>query len=87
GRDHLRLRASPLETARRVVLALPEVEDVTPLDDTLRIAAGPGAARVIARSLVEAGVALDELYREQNSLEQVFLELTRETVEGEGEDA
>ncbi|HET7035315.1 MAG TPA: ABC transporter ATP-binding protein [Thermomicrobiaceae bacterium] len=84
GRDHLRLRAAPLEAARRVVLALPGIDRVTALDDTLRIAAGPEAAPAIARALVEAGVALDELYRERNSLEQVFLELTQETSEGEG---
>ena len=78
GRAGLRVRADPLEAARRLVMTLPGIEHVTIVGDSLRIATDPGEAPAINRALVEAGIAVSELYREQTSLEEVFLELTQE---------
>jgi ABC-type multidrug transport system ATPase subunit len=77
GRQTLRVGAEPLEAAQALVAALPEVESVARVDGGLRVTADPAAAAAINRALVEAGVAVSELRREQASLEQVFLELTQ----------
>ena len=78
GRASLRIRAEPLEAAERVLATLRGIEQVAVVDETLRIAADPAAAAAINRALVEAGIAVSELYLERASLEQVFLELTQE---------
>jgi ABC-2 type transport system ATP-binding protein len=78
GRETLWLRAEPLEQAERVVRVLRGVEHVARIDGGLRVAADATAAPTIARALVEAGVALDELRPERASLEEVFLELTED---------
>jgi hypothetical protein len=44
----------------------------------LRISTDPSAAPAINGALVRAGVAVSELRSERASLEEVFLELTRE---------
>jgi ABC-type multidrug transport system ATPase subunit len=77
GRQTLRVGAEPLEAAQQLVAALPEVESVARVDGGLRVTADLAAAAAINRALVEAGVAVSELRREQASLEQVFLELTQ----------
>jgi ABC-type multidrug transport system ATPase subunit len=77
GRETLRVRAEPVEAAERLVAGLPGVENVARVDGHLRIAADPAAAAAVNRALVEAGIAVSELGREQASLEQVFLELTQ----------
>jgi ABC-type multidrug transport system ATPase subunit len=77
GRRTLRVRAQPLEAARRLVAALPGVESVALVDGGLRVAADPDAAAALNRALVEAGMAVSELRSEQASLEEVFLELTQ----------
>jgi ABC-type multidrug transport system ATPase subunit len=78
GRASLRVRAEPLEAAERVLATLPGVEQVVAVGEGLRIAADPAAAAAINRALVEAGIAVSELYLERASLEKVFLELTQE---------
>jgi ABC-type multidrug transport system ATPase subunit len=77
GRETLRVRAEPVAAAERLLAALPAVERVTVADGALHIAADPAAAASINQALVEAGIAVSELRREQASLEQVFLELTQ----------
>jgi ABC-2 type transport system ATP-binding protein len=77
GRETLRLRAEPVAAAERLLATLPAVERVTVADGRLHIAADPAAASAINRALVEAGIAVSELSREQASLEQIFLELTQ----------
>ena len=47
-------------------------------DGALRIAADPAAAAAINRALVEAGIGVSELRVERASLEDVFLQLTKE---------
>jgi len=78
GRTGLRVRAEPLDAARRLLGALPGVERVALADGSLRVAAEPAAAAAINRALVEAGIAVSELRMERASLEDVFLELTKE---------
>jgi ABC-type multidrug transport system ATPase subunit len=77
GRETLRVRAEPVAAAERLLATLPAVERVMVADGGLHIAADPAAASAINQALVEAGIAVSELSREQASLEQVFLELTQ----------
>jgi ABC-2 type transport system ATP-binding protein len=77
GRETLRVRAEPVAAAERLLGTLPAVERVTVADGGLHLAADPAAAAAINQALVEAGIAVSELRREQASLEQVFLELTQ----------
>jgi ABC-type multidrug transport system ATPase subunit len=77
----LLVRAEPLEHAGRVVERLPGVAAVARGDGTLRVTADPAAAAAIVRALVGAGVAVTELRPERASLEDVFLNLTREDEE------
>jgi ABC-type multidrug transport system ATPase subunit len=77
GRETLRVRAEPVAAAERLLGTLPAVERVTVADGGFHIAADPAAASAINQALVEAGIAVSELRREQASLEQVFLELTQ----------
>jgi ABC-type multidrug transport system ATPase subunit len=77
GRETLRVRAEPVGAAERLLAALPAVERVTVSDGGLHIAADPAHAAAINAALVEAGIHVSELGREQASLEQIFLELTQ----------
>jgi ABC-2 type transport system ATP-binding protein len=77
GRETLRLRAEPIGAAERLLATLPAVDRVTVSDGGLHIAADPAHASAINQALVEAGIAVSELRREQASLEQIFLELTQ----------
>jgi len=76
GRAGLRVRAEPLAEAARVVLALPDVDNVTRVDGLLEVAVDTSQAAAINRELVDAGIAVSELYAQKASLEDVFLELT-----------
>ena len=76
GRAGLRVRAEPLPEAARLVAALPGVEAVTSAGGLLDVTVDTARAPAINRVLVEAGVAVSELYLQKTSLEDVFLELT-----------
>ena len=76
GRAGLRVRAEPLSEAGRVLHALPEVDTVTRVDGLLEVEVDPAEAPALNRALVEAGIAVSELYVQTTSLEDVFLELT-----------
>ena len=76
GRAGLRVRAEPAGEAARLIGGLPGVDAVTPRDGVLDVAVDAVRAPAINRALVEAGIAVSELYAEQASLEDVFLELT-----------
>jgi ABC-type multidrug transport system ATPase subunit len=78
GDGVLLVRAEPLEQAGRVVEGLPGVAAVATGDGALRVTADSSAAPAIVRALVGAGVAVTELRPERASLEDVFLNLTRE---------
>jgi ABC-2 type transport system ATP-binding protein len=76
GRAGLRVRAEPQAEAVRVIGALPDVAGVTPADGVLDVTVDAVRAPAINRALVEAGIAVSELYAQKASLEDVFLELT-----------
>ena len=76
GRAGLRVRAEPLAEAARLMDALPNVDGVTRVDRLLEVAVDTSEAPAINRLLVEAGIAVSELYVQKASLEDVFLELT-----------
>jgi ABC-type multidrug transport system ATPase subunit len=77
GRAGLRVRAEPLAEAARLLGELAEVDLVKRADGRLDVAVDPSRAAAINRTLVEAGVAVSELYVQKTSLEEVFLELTK----------
>jgi len=77
GRAGLRVRAEPLPEAARLIRALPDVDEVTSVDGLLDVSVDTSRAPAINRLLVEAGIAVSELYAQKASLEHVFLELTR----------
>jgi ABC-2 type transport system ATP-binding protein len=76
GRAGLIVRAAPQAEAARLIGALPGVDEVTHVDGLLEVAVDTSAAAAINTVLVEAGVAVSELYAEKTSLEDIFLELT-----------
>ena len=82
GHDHgLLVRAEPLDQAAQLVAALPEVQAVATVDNALQITADPQAAPAVNRALVHAGLEVFELRPQQASLEEVFLQLTRQPQE------
>jgi EmrB/QacA subfamily drug resistance transporter len=82
GRDRsLLVHAEPLDRAAQLVAALPEVQAVATVGDALQITANPQAAPAINRALVHAGLEVWELRPRQASLEEVFLQLTRQPKE------
>jgi ABC-type multidrug transport system ATPase subunit len=76
GRAGLGVRAEPGAEAARLIRALPDVDEVTNVDGLLDVTADSSRAPTINRMLVEAGIAVSELYAHKASLEHVFLELT-----------
>jgi ABC-2 type transport system ATP-binding protein len=76
GRVVLRVRAEPLGEAARLVGGHPGVDAVTSDDGLLDVAVDADQAPAINRLLVEAGIAVSELYAHRASLEDAFLELT-----------
>jgi ABC-2 type transport system ATP-binding protein len=78
GREGLLVRAEPLEEAAKIAERLAGVEDVKVSDGVLRLAADPERAAQINAKLVNAGLRVSELRPAEQSLEEVFLELTGE---------
>ena len=76
GRARLRVRAEPRTEAARLIRALPDVDEVTSVDGLLDVTVNSSRAPDINRLLVQAGIAVSELYAQKASLEHVFLELT-----------
>jgi ABC-2 type transport system ATP-binding protein len=76
GRAGLRVRAHPQAEAARLLTALPDVEAVTGEDGVLDVVVDTAQAAAINRMLVQAGVAVSEIFAQTASLEDVFLELT-----------
>ena len=76
GRAGLKVRAEPLAEAAQLIAALADVDEVTNVDGLLDVTVDTSRAPAINRLLVEAGIAVSELYAHKPSLEHVFLELT-----------
>jgi len=78
GGRSLLVRAEPMEQASRLLESLPGVTGVSTRDGAMSITADPAEASAINGALVAAGIAVSELRTERASLEDVFLELTRD---------
>jgi ABC-type multidrug transport system ATPase subunit len=76
GEEGLLVRAEPFEEARQIAERLKGVEGVRVTDGMLRLATDPGRAAEINAKLVSAGLRGSELRPAEQSLEEVFLELT-----------
>ena len=76
GEEGLLVRAEPLEEARQISESLRGVEGVRVADGMLRLTTEPGRAAEINAKLVSAGLRVSELRPVEQSLEEVFLELT-----------
>jgi ABC-type multidrug transport system ATPase subunit len=76
GRAGLRVRAEPQAQAARLIADLPDVDGVTRVDGLLDVTVDTARAPAINRALVQAGIAVSELYAQKASLEDIFLELT-----------
>lgn len=76
GAAELRITTPDPARAIRVVEALPEVNDVAIDADTLRLSVDESHTAYVNRALVQAGVDVVELRREERELEDVFFELT-----------
>jgi ABC-2 type transport system ATP-binding protein len=76
--------AQPLGRARERAEQLLGPEHAEALDDTLRLDVEPAAARRVNRELMGAGVEVTELRPVERTLEEVFLEMTKNR-RGEGD--
>lgn len=81
GHEGLLVRAEPLEGAYRLAAQLSGVDGAQVVDGALMIQTDPAHAGQINRELVQAGILVTELRRVEQSLEEVFLELTSEGAE------
>lgn len=78
NREELVIRAEPLGKARRTAESLVGAEQVSIMDNALRLTVSPARAAEINRRMMNAGFEVSELYPLKQSLEEVFLELTQE---------
>ncbi|HVH54110.1 MAG TPA: ABC transporter ATP-binding protein [Actinomycetota bacterium] len=78
GRGSVLVRAEPITLARESAERLLGTGRVVVLDGALRLDADPEDAPRINRELVLAGVAVSEFRQIERTLEDVFLEMTRE---------
>ncbi len=76
GREGLLVRAEPLKDAHEIAKRLSGVEEVKETDGMLRLTIDPGRAAEINAKLVSAGLRVSEIRPSEQSLEEVFLELT-----------
>jgi ABC-2 type transport system ATP-binding protein len=76
GGSALLIRATPLDQARRLVESVVKPEQVRVEGDVLLLSVDPSQAAAINRRLVSDGVDVSELRVSEQSLEDVFLELT-----------
>lgn len=85
GKGGLILRAEPVKQAIEVTRGIPGVEVIEARGEIIRLAADPEKSSEIGRRLYSSGVQVREIRADQRSLEDVFLEITRERHTGEGE--
>jgi len=76
GGEGLLVRAEPLDNAHFIAARLDGVEEANVLEGVLRLTVDPARAAEINRKLVAAGLDVSELRPAEQSLEEVFLELT-----------
>ena len=85
GSDVVQVRVDDVETTRRVVASVPGVTGVETLGDevTASTADGPGTVSPIAVALAQAGVRVRALTLREPTLDDVFLTLTGNHLQGE----
>ena len=76
GREGIIVRATPIEEAAQIAERLAGVEEVRVNDGALRLTTDPERAAEINAKLVSAGLRVSELRPAEQSLEELFLELT-----------
>jgi ABC-type multidrug transport system ATPase subunit len=76
GATGLILQANPLDGAARVIDRRYGADRVRLVDDTILLQADPSDAPLVARELVGAGIDILSLQARQQTLEEVFLNLT-----------
>jgi len=76
GGQALLVRASPTDEARRLLESLLKPEQVQLRDGVFRLTVDPAQAAAINRRLVADGLDVSELRTSEQSLEDVFLQLT-----------
>ncbi|MEE8599964.1 ABC transporter ATP-binding protein [Euzebya tangerina] len=76
GAATIQIRATPTAQAIEVLGRIVAPTDITSRGDIIRIAGDADRAADLNRALVEAGVAVSELRTHEESLEDVFLNLT-----------
>lgn len=79
GRDEIKIRAEPVDRVHQVVAGLRGIGHIALSDGWIRVSAKPGLTPAITAALVNDGVAVSEVRIERASLEDVFLNLTRNT--------
>ena len=84
GSKGLLIAADPVEEALEIVKRLEEVEDVRISDGKLYLSADLEVAANVNAKLVSAGIRVSEMRSSEQSLEQVFLELTGDTTDTRG---
>lgn len=83
-KSRLRIRVGgPVEPAMTLLAALPQTDQVEPVDGGISLALKPGfeSDGAIAAALVQAGIPLLSLVPEQLKLEEAFLRLTQGVVQ------
>ena len=77
GSSQLSLRGAGLDGAAAALRALPQVSDVAGTDERVevRLATQSASGAPVVRGAVEAGAALEEVIRAEDSLEDAFVEL------------
>ena len=85
GAAGLLVKAEPVEEAVKIAERLAGVEEVQQTDGKLRLTTDPEKAAEINAKLVEAGLRVSELRPAEQSLEDVFLQLTGEPQDGQEE--
>ncbi len=81
GGGELIISATPADTARDRLTAMPEVEHVRVDEGVLRVRADDRHTADITRVLVTAGVAVSEVRRDTRQLEDVFFEMTGQSID------
>ncbi len=76
GGAELIVSATPSDVARTELEAMGEVESVRSHEGALRVRTEDRHTALINRTLVQAGVAVTELRRDERQLEDVFLDMT-----------
>ena len=72
------MRATPVEQAQRLLESLLQAGQVHVADGVFNLAVDPSQAAAINRRLVADGVDVSELRVSEQSLEDVFLQLTEQ---------